>query len=593
MSESLRKTGEESNPAVIAVCLSATIQKTVTFNSLEFETVNRSDHYLLHASGKAINTARVLNQLKNGFCEVVCPIGKENSTQFLELSHQTSFPIRTIEIPGKTRECLTLLNKEKTTTTELVIDEAPVKTDMSGYMQKLLDAISDSLDKDGIKALILAGSRPKIWSEDLSAKICKLAYDKQKIVMCDFWGDDLKRTLKLCTPHIIKINEEEFCKTFGYDFPQKEDELAKLISLESKKLNNIIVITRGSKATIAGNAGTIFTEEIKKVNAINTIGCGDSFSAGFLFEYINALPDNCDADTSCSAGTICKALKTGTDCAARNAANEAPGSIKQCEINSVKIRNSQIQYAKFGRGKKTFVLLPGLYTKSLMPLAESVADYYKSFTDEYTVYMFDRILEAEKGYTVLEMAHDTIKALDELGLSKTCLTGISAGGMIAQIIAGERGDLVEKLILGSTTSKMTEDSLKVIKNWAELAQNGKADELNQAFAQDVYSTGFYEKYKDAILASLQGATKSDLQRFTIFAQALLKFDSTPLLKNITCPVLVLGAEDDKVLGCKASSILAEKTGGLLYIYKDYGHAVYDEASDYLERIGKFLTCDKL
>lgn len=317
---------------ITAVCLSATIQKTVTFNNLEFDKVNRSDHYLLHASGKAVNTARVLNQLEKDFCHIVCPVGKENSNMFLSLAQKESFPLSTVEIPGRTRECITLLNKTENTTTELVIDEAPVKTDMSGYTENLLQAINSSLDNT--KALILAGSRPKIWPEELSAKICKLAYDKNKIVMCDFWGEDLKRTLKLCIPHIIKINEEEFCKTFGYVFPQDEESLKTAVENESKKSGNIIVITRGSKATFAAQNGTFYKEEIKKVKAINTIGCGDSFSAGFLYSYIKNLhaesagtAESKQAQKGGNINLIQDALKLGTTCAAKNAENEAPGSI--------------------------------------------------------------------------------------------------------------------------------------------------------------------------------------------------------------------------------------------------------------------------
>lgn len=300
-------------PNVTAVCLSATIQKTITFKTFTPEKVNRSEEYIMNASGKALNSARVLNQLEKDFSFVICPVGKDNSKRFFKLAKQDGFTLKGIQIPGSTRECWTLLDRENHKTTELVIGEPVIKIDMQSHTKKLLKAISTSLKTT--KALLIAGSRPEIWPQDLSAQICKISSDMNKIVMVDFWGKDLQQTLSLCTPTIIKINEEEFCQTFGYDFPQKEEELQNLICKESQKLNNIIVITRGSEKTLASDKGKPFSEPIQSVEPVNTTGCGDTFSAGFLFEYLKS-------------GDIQSALKLGTKCAALNAINKIPGTIE-------------------------------------------------------------------------------------------------------------------------------------------------------------------------------------------------------------------------------------------------------------------------
>ena len=85
-----------------------------------------------------------------------------------------------------------------------------------------------------------------------------------------------------------------------------------LISMIIKK--NIIIITRGMESTLAANCGDFFECPTEKVTAVNTTACGDSFNAGFLYQYL-------------SSGDIPSALKKGTWCAARNAEVEAPGSI--------------------------------------------------------------------------------------------------------------------------------------------------------------------------------------------------------------------------------------------------------------------------
>ena len=108
-------------------------------------------------------------------------------------------------------------------------------------------------------------------------------------------------------------NEEEFRATF----PELEAQpLKDGIAEKSRQLSSIIVVTRGPDSTYAADRGQFSECPTEKITAVNTIACGDSFNAGFLYEYLQT-------------GNIDKALKKGTWCAARNAELETPGAIKQ------------------------------------------------------------------------------------------------------------------------------------------------------------------------------------------------------------------------------------------------------------------------
>ena len=92
-----------------------------------------------------------------------------------------------------------------------------------------------------VDAVLLAGSRPGIWHEDLYATIGGMAKDKGKLFLADYIGADMEKTLKSVTPDIIKINDEEFVKTFlpGSEFEKiSETELKNQITKISKELNN-------------------------------------------------------------------------------------------------------------------------------------------------------------------------------------------------------------------------------------------------------------------------------------------------------------------------------------------------------------------
>lgn len=297
----------------LCISLSATIQKTVNFKKVELEKVNRAVNYICDASGKAVNSARVLNQLEPGCVSVVCPLGKENSAEFLKMTEQDMLKINYVESSGKIRECLTLLDRTRDTTTEIVIGE-PISSseDYEELEEKLLSMIGkEMLDAD---AVLFAGSRQSCWSEGLVACIALMAMQNKKIFLADYCGEDLIRTLKVCTPSIIKINEEEFCHTFGFSESIDAEHLKVAIKGKSMELNNVIIVTRGSKSTFAAKNGEFYEFPIEKVKTVNTTACGDSFSAGFLYEYVTT------GDFECS-------LAKGTWCASRNAEVMRPGSI--------------------------------------------------------------------------------------------------------------------------------------------------------------------------------------------------------------------------------------------------------------------------
>lgn len=70
--------------------------------------------------------------------------------------------------------------------------------------------------------------------------------------------------------------------------------------------------------------------------------------------------------------------------------------------------------------------------------------------------------------------------------------------------------------------------------------------------------------------------------------AIMNFDIYEQLEEISCPIFVLGAGKDKVLGEKAAKDIIEKLHCDYYIYEDSYNGVYDEAPDYRQRIKEFL-----
>ncbi len=249
----------------------------------------------------------------------------------------------------------------------------------------------------------------------------------------------------------------------------------------------------------------------------------------------------------------------------------------------------EMEYLRFGNenGEK-FVILPGIALKSVMGSAEAIISAYTLLAENYDVYLFDHIAEEPEGYEIASMAEDTLAAFDRLGLDRVHLMGVSMGGMVSQTIALKAPDRVSSLILCSTAMNTAHADPDVFAKWKDLAEKRDTRALMAAFGESVYTPSFYEQYKDYILASGDGATELDFRNFLISLNAVRHFNVESQIKNIACPVFVLGAGADRVVGDQAAYDLIEALQCDYYIYEGYGHGVYDEAPDYLSHIDAFL-----
>lgn len=258
------------------------------------------------------------------------------------------------------------------------------------------------------------------------------------------------------------------------------------------------------------------------------------------------------------------------------------------EVLTAKANGIEMDYCSFGTGKRTFIIIPGLSLKSVMTSAGAVVHAYKMFAEDFTVYLFDRRKNVADSYSVREMASDTAEIMKSLGITDADIFGASQGGMIAQCLAVDYPELVHSIVLGSSCSRANERVKEICGEWCSLAEKHDVKSLNHSFFENIYSDAFLERYGKALAMFEEQGTPEECDRFVIFSQACIDFDIYGELEKIKCPVLVLGAENDKVLTREASEEISEKLGCECYIYEGYGHAVYDEAPDYKERIMNFL-----
>lgn len=257
---------------------------------------------------------------------------------------------------------------------------------------------------------------------------------------------------------------------------------------------------------------------------------------------------------------------------------------------SVSIGDTDMDYVSFGKGSDALIMLPGLGDglTTVKGMAIPMAITYRLFARNYKVYIFSRKNHLPEGYSTRDMARDQAEAMKKLGISKAKVVGISQGGMIAQYLAIDYPELVEKLVLTVTLSKQNEMVREAVTKWIGMARQGNYKDLMIDTAEKSYSGRYLKKYRRLYPLLGKIGKSRDFSRFMIQAASCTCHDAYTELENIMCPVLVIGGDNDRIVGVNASYEIADKIKNCeLFIYKGLGHAAYEEARDFNKRVQDF------
>ena len=257
----------------------------------------------------------------------------------------------------------------------------------------------------------------------------------------------------------------------------------------------------------------------------------------------------------------------------------------------VRISGGEMDYIRFGRGKRNLVILPGLGDglRTVKGTALPMALMYRLFAKDFTVYAFSRKDMLPQGYTTREMARDQAEAMDILGIEKADVFAVSMGGMIAQYLAVDHPEKVNKLVLAVTSSRPNDILRESVEEWIALANKGDHTAFMDSNLRRIYSAEYYRKNKSTVpLLGLLTKPKS-YDRFFIQAEACLTHDAFDELKKIQAPTLVVGGEKDLALGADAAREMAAAISNAeLKMYLQWGHGLYEEEKSFNQMILAFL-----
>lgn len=262
------------------------------------------------------------------------------------------------------------------------------------------------------------------------------------------------------------------------------------------------------------------------------------------------------------------------------------GFLPRC--HSVPVPGSVQDCLHFGRGEDNILILPGLSTRDVRDAGIMLSYMYRDFAKEYTVWVFDKRRDVPEDCSPALLAEDCACAMAALGIKSAHVLGVSLGGMIAQELAIRQPGLVRSLVPALTAACVNSSIESAVGRWIAFVEKGDYTGFGQDMMESMYSPAYLEKYR--LLLPLAGflSRPRDKARFLALARACLRCDTRERLSEISCPALVIGAAEDKVVSGEASLEIAERLGCPLRMYPGLGHAAYDEAGDFNRTVLDFF-----
>jgi len=285
---------------ILCLGTTPTVQRTMTFRRLLIDDVNRAIGVAQYASGKSINAARVLHAmgkevLATGF------LGGDSGKFMRSDLDRAGLAHDFLEVTPATRLCVTVVDEEAGTATELVEEAASVET--RAYV-KLVREMDANLWR--AKAIVLSGSLPPEAPADFYAQCVRRANDEHVPVILDARGQPLMEALA-CNPFIVKPNREELVQTVGWTI-DSEDALRAAMQKMVELGAQWVAVTLGKEGAMVSDGRDFWRVDSPLVKAVSAVGSGDSFAGGLAA----GIAQREDVPHACALACACGAANAMT-----------------------------------------------------------------------------------------------------------------------------------------------------------------------------------------------------------------------------------------------------------------------------------------
>lgn len=256
---------------ILTVTLNPSIDIRYNINNLSLGKINRVFEYDKTIGGKGLNVTRVIKKLGE---EVLATgfLGGKLGEEFEERLNTIGIKNDFQNTSDKTRNCINILHNG--ISTEILESGPVIKEEWENFKNKF------KFLSEYCKYISISGSLPDGLSYLSYFELIEIANKYQCKVFLDTSGEALKNSLK-SKPYFIKPNLEELENLSNKTLTTIEE-----IINEAKMINDkgikIVAVTLGENGAVLTSKDKILIAKNPNVEIVNTVGCGDSFVAGFI-----------------------------------------------------------------------------------------------------------------------------------------------------------------------------------------------------------------------------------------------------------------------------------------------------------------------
>lgn len=259
----------------LCVNANAAIDKTVVVPSFQLDQIHRPEQVVLLPGGKGINLARGLQTL--GETARVTGWAGGFAGQFIAASlEKEGIQAEFAWCDFESRTCLSILDPERKTLTELYENGAPVPAPKVAELLELFRRRLPGAEFATISGRLSPGAPP-----DFYAVLLRAAAEAGVPAALDCSGESLRLGLEEGHPSLIKPNLAEFQALTG----QKSTGLAELAGAAqaaAARWNTLVVLSMGAAGALAARAGETWHARPPQVPVVSAVGSGDALLAGVV-----------------------------------------------------------------------------------------------------------------------------------------------------------------------------------------------------------------------------------------------------------------------------------------------------------------------
>jgi len=281
---------------ILTVTFNPLLEKRYFFDEIDLNSANKAKALKLIAGGKGVNVSRQLNYL-GANNQAFLFLGGENGKILRRILFSEKINFVSVNIKDNIGEGYVFIDKSKNQ--KYVFFGLGFKVndyEVIEFIDKLRKAIANS------EIVVFSGSLPQENCQEILYEGLKACLEYDKISILDTYGPLLNEVIKL-KPTVLHNNIDEMKKSLNINLDNSDQIIDFLKSVYCLGIKRAF-LTDGDKDFFCSNFDFIYKVAPKKIQELDSIGSGDSFTAGLAYGFYKDLTFEETLKLACALGTL-------------------------------------------------------------------------------------------------------------------------------------------------------------------------------------------------------------------------------------------------------------------------------------------------